>query len=48
MYKEMRSSDRKYSRYRLPQKKNPFNKVETWKKPWKAKNYVYKGIKIFN
>ncbi len=32
---------------RIPQKKNPFNKVESFRKPWIAKQYVYKGIKIF-
>lgn len=33
--------------YRIPQKKNPFNKMESWKKPWVAKQYIYNGVKIF-
>lgn len=40
-------SIRLYSGGRIPQKKNPFNKMEAWKKPWIAKQFVYKGIQVF-
>lgn len=33
---------------RIPQKKNPFTKVESWRKPWIAKNHVYNGVKIYS
>jgi hypothetical protein len=44
--------DRKYRSGRgggrIPQKKNPFNKIESWKKPWVAKAHAWDGVKVFH